>query len=227
MFKFELQIDPAQVARVRDGIVSDVLGAATDALRVTTRQLERELEDITRRAVKGNSWRAWASSVYPRSGAARAPVGEVFVKGGRRSRGMMSFWTTPGVNRSKDGYWLAVPLPAAGARGRSRDLTPGEWERRTGVRLQYVHRNGDGYAMLVAEGVLAGNGSGVLRRPSDLRRKLDVSRTGQARARKTVPIFLLIPFQRHANRVSVEPAITRARAGLARAIDRNLAALGR
>ena len=40
--------------------------------------------------------------------------------------------------RSADGFWLAIPLPAAG-RGRfGRRMTPGEFEQRTGQRLRFV-----------------------------------------------------------------------------------------
>jgi hypothetical protein len=40
--------------------------------------------------------------------------------------------------RSKDGFYLAIPTQAAGrGRGGAR-LTPGEWERRRGLRLRFV-----------------------------------------------------------------------------------------
>ncbi|WP_412509878.1 DUF6441 family protein, partial [Roseovarius sp. SYSU LYC5161] len=42
--------------------------------------------------------------------------------------------------RSKDGFYLAIPTQAAGrGRGGAR-LTPGEWERRRGLRLRFVYR---------------------------------------------------------------------------------------
>jgi len=82
--------------------------------------------------------------------------------------------------RSKAGFWLAIPLPAAGkGRGGAR-LTPGEWERRRGMRLRFVYRR-RGPSMLVADGRLSSRGLGVASR----------SKTGRGRA--TVPIFLLVP----------------------------------
>ena len=38
--------------------------------------------------------------------------------------------------RSKEGFWLAIPLPAAGKSLRGGRITPGEWERRRGLRLR-------------------------------------------------------------------------------------------
>lgn len=44
--------------------------------------------------------------------------------------------------RSKSGIWLAIPRPAAGKSLRDDRLTPGEWERRRGLRLRFVYRVG-------------------------------------------------------------------------------------
>jgi len=82
--------------------------------------------------------------------------------------------------RSKDGFWLAIPTPAAGKGVRGKAFTPGEWERRRGVRLRFVYRR-TGPSLLVADGRLNSRGLGVASR----------SKTG--RGRSTVPIFLLVP----------------------------------
>ncbi|MCG6557665.1 DUF6441 family protein [Ruegeria sp. 1NDH52C] len=82
--------------------------------------------------------------------------------------------------RSKDGFWLVIPLPAAGKSLRGGRITPGEWERRRGLRLRFVYRR-RGPSLLVAEGRLNSRGLGVASR----------SKTGRGRA--TVPIFLLVP----------------------------------
>tara|TARA_R110002096_G_scaffold430156_1_gene643675 strand:- start:2426 stop:3052 length:627 start_codon:yes stop_codon:yes gene_type:complete len=82
--------------------------------------------------------------------------------------------------RSKSGFWLAIPTEAAGkGRGGAR-LSPGEWERRRGMRLRFIYRR-DGPSLLVADGRLNTRGLGVASR----------SKTGRGRA--TVPIFLLVP----------------------------------
>jgi hypothetical protein len=66
--------------------------------------------------------------------------------------------------RSKDGFWLAIPTEAAGRGLRGAKLTPGEWERRRGLRLRFVYRR-RGPSLLVADraGSTAG-GSGVVSR---------------------------------------------------------------
>ncbi|MGB3796969.1 MAG: DUF6441 family protein [Alteraurantiacibacter sp.] len=82
--------------------------------------------------------------------------------------------------RSKDGFWLAIPTPAAGRSRKGGRITPLKWERRTGLRLRFVYRR-RGPSLLVAEGRLNTKGRAVASR----------SRTGRGVA--TVPIFLLVP----------------------------------
>ena len=82
--------------------------------------------------------------------------------------------------RSKNGFWLAIPTPAAGKSARGGRITPGEWERHSGLRLRFVYRR-TGPSLLVAEGRLNTRGRAVASR----------SRTG--RGVTTVPIFLLVP----------------------------------
>ena len=82
--------------------------------------------------------------------------------------------------RSRNGFWLAIPTDAAGKSSRGGRITPGEWERRTGLRLRFVYRR-VGPSLLVAEGRLNTRGRAVASR----------SRTG--RGVTTVPIFLLVP----------------------------------
>ena len=82
--------------------------------------------------------------------------------------------------RSRDVFWLAIPTEAAGRGLRGAKLTPGEWERRRGLRLRFVYRR-TGPSLLVAEGRLNTKGQAVASR----------SKTG--RGKVTAPIFLLVP----------------------------------
>jgi hypothetical protein len=82
--------------------------------------------------------------------------------------------------RSGNGFWLAIPTAAAGKSARGGRITPGEWERRSGLRLRFVYRR-NGPSLLVAEGRLNARGRAVASR----------SKTG--RGVTTVPIFLLVP----------------------------------
>lgn len=103
--------------------------------------------------------------------------------------------------RSKDGFWLAIPTPAAGKGTRGKALTPGEWERRRGLRLRFVYRRG-GPSLLVADGRLNSRGLGVASR----------SKTG--RGQSTVPIFLLVPQVKLSKRLSLARDAERAQAAI-------------
>ncbi len=82
--------------------------------------------------------------------------------------------------RSDSGFWLAIPLPAAGKAMGGKRITPGMWEQKTGLRLRFVYRS-RGPSLLVAEAVrLNTRGQGVVSR----------SKTGKGQV--TAPIFLLV-----------------------------------
>lgn len=103
--------------------------------------------------------------------------------------------------RSKDGFWLAIPTPAAGKGSRGKALTPGEWERRRGLRLRFVYRR-RGPSLLVADGRLNSRGVGVASR----------SKTG--RGQSTVPIFLLVPQMKLSKRLNLARDAERAQAAI-------------
>jgi hypothetical protein len=88
--------------------------------------------------------------------------------------------------RSKDGFWLAIPLPAAGKGPRGKRMTPGLWEKIRGQRLRFVYRRGKP-SLLVAENQRARQGQrGGFSAASQ---KAQASGRGLV----TVPMFLLVP----------------------------------
>jgi hypothetical protein len=99
--------------------------------------------------------------------------------------------------RSKDGFWLAIPTPAAGKSTRGGRTTPGEWERRSGLRLRFIYRR-RGPSLLVAEGRLNSKGRAV------------GSRAKTGRGLTTVPIFLLVPEVKLRKRLDLARAAERA-----------------
>ena len=107
--------------------------------------------------------------------------------------------------RSKDGFWLAIPLEAAGKSRSGKRPTPGEWEARTGLRLIFVYRR-TGPSLLVAEARLTKHGRAAVSR----------SRTGRGLA--SVPIFLLVPQVRLKKRLDLEKPANAALASLPGAI---------
>jgi len=103
--------------------------------------------------------------------------------------------------RSNDGFWLAIPLPAAGKGARGKALSPGEWERRRGLRLRFVYRR-RGPSLLVADGRLSNRGFGVASR----------AKTGRGRA--SVPIFLLVPQVKLPKRLDLDRDVREAQAAV-------------
>ena len=136
------------------------------------------------------AWRAQITGAGLGQRLARTIRAEQFPKGKPSLNAASLVWSkAPGIVgahdtgpliRSKTGFWLTIPTPAAGKSSRGGRITPGEWERRSGLRLRFVYRR-RGPSLLVAEGRLNNRGRAVASR----------SKTG--RGRTTVPIFLLVP----------------------------------
>ena len=153
---------------------------------------EKAVTAATREA--GNSlkaaWRAQITGTGLGARLARTIRSEQFPKGKPSLNAAALVWSkapviigahdTGPLIRSRNGFWLAIPTPAAGKSPRGGRISPAEWERRAGMRLRFVYRR-TGPSLLVAEGRLNARGRAVASR----------SKTGRGIA--TVPIFLLVP----------------------------------
>lgn len=82
--------------------------------------------------------------------------------------------------RSGNGFWLAIPLPAAGKALGGKRITPAMWEQKTGLRLRFVYRS-RGPSLLVADAVRL-----------NTRGQAAVSKSKAGRGQVTAPIFLLV-----------------------------------
>ena len=82
--------------------------------------------------------------------------------------------------RSGNGFWLAIPLPAAGKAMGGKRITPGMWEQKTGLRLRFVYRS-RGPSLLVADAVRL-----------NTRGQAAVSKSKTGKGLVTAPIFLLV-----------------------------------
>lgn len=124
--------------------------------------------------------KAVRSQVYPQGEPSARAAGMVWTKAPQ----IISAHEEGALIRSANGFWLAIPLAAAGRGLRGARITPAEWEKRRGRRLRFVYRRGRA-ALLVDEGtVLARAGS--------------IGRDGKWRGargfkNRTVPIFALVP----------------------------------
>lgn len=215
-----VKIDLVNADEVSHETRGEIYRAATRAVQRATRQLEQDLEAQTRGAVKGNAWRAWKSAVYPRGDTpAKDPAGEVFANGGRRSKGMLSYWSLPGTNRAVGNKYLAVPLKAALGTSLGRHISPRQWEGRFRTRLRPLFRPGK-TPLLVADGAFGPGGFTPPRLAAERRRG------GQSLTRtQTIAVFALIDEQPHANRVSIGSAKARATTRMASEFAKGLAAL--
>ena len=144
------------------------------------------------------------SQTYPKAGESLKAAALVWSK----APVIVGAHDTGPLIRSKDGFWLAIPTTAAGKGLKGGRITPGEWERRRGLRLRFVFRR-RGPSLLVADGRLNSRGLGVASR----------SKTG--RGKSTVPIFLLVPQVKLAKRLDLARDAERAQAAVPRLIVAN------
>jgi len=170
-----------------DKIMADELKAAeravTTGIRQATDGLKSELRaQITDAGMGQRLANTWRGEVYPKGQLSISAAGLVF----SRAPTIVSAHDRGVTIRSKDGFWLAIPLPAAGKGRRAKQLTPGEWERMRGQRLRFVYRRGRP-SLLVADDQRARQGKrGGFARGSDA-----ALRSGRGLA--SVPMFLLVP----------------------------------
>ena len=142
-----------------------------------------------------NDWRAQVQGSGLGPNLARTIRRQTYPKTGTSLRAAALVWSKAskivdafdrGVTiRSSDGFYLAVPLPAAGAKGLGRKrITPGGWEARTGRRLTFVYRKGR-HPLLVDTGDVV--------KINYMNRKGEHKRRGRGRKNVTIPIFVLVP----------------------------------
>ena len=111
--------------------------------------------------------------------------------------------------RSGNGFWLAIPLPAAGRALGGKRITPGMWEQKTGLRLRFVYRN-RGPSLLVADAVRL-----------NTRGQAAVSKSKAGRGQVTAPIFLLVRQVKLPKRLDLARDAERAQAAIPGSIVRN------
>ena len=111
--------------------------------------------------------------------------------------------------RSASGFWLAIPLPAAGRALGGKRITPGMWEQKTGLRLRFVYRS-RGPSLLVADAVRL-----------NTKGQAAVSKSKTGRGQVTVPIFLLVRQVKLPKRLDLARDAERALAAIPGSIVRN------
>ena len=174
--KLKLDIDPDIVAMMAAEVAAGER-AVTAAMRAAGTQLKSDWRgQITQAGLGRRLGNSIRNQTYPKAGESLDAAALVWSK----APVIIGAHDTGPLIRSKNGFWLAIPTEAAGKGARGGRITPGEWERRRGLRLRFIYRR-RGPSLLVAEGRLNNRGLGVASR----------SKTGRGKA--TVPIFLLVP----------------------------------
>ena len=175
--RLKLDIDPDLAAIMQAEVLAGER-AVTAAMRQAGGDLKADWHgQITGAGLGQRLARSIRNKTYPERGESLDAAAFVWSKAPKiihaHDRGMLI--------RSKLGFYLAIPTEAAGkGRGGAR-LTPGEWERRRGMRLRFIYRR-NGPSLLVAEKArINTRGTAVASR----------SKTG--RGQVTAPIFLLVP----------------------------------
>ena len=181
-----LNIDPDIVALMREEIDAGERAVSTAIREAGTRLKSAWRGQITGAGLGTRLARSIRSEQYPKGKPSLNAAALVWSK----AQVILGAHNTGPLIRSKNGFWLAIPTPAAGKSARGGRISPGEWERRTGLRLRFIYRH-QGPSLLVAEGRLNTKGRAVASR----------SKTG--RGLLTAPIFLLVPQVRLEKRLNL------------------------
>jgi hypothetical protein len=148
----------------------------TASVREGTETLKGLLRGATEQAFKGNRLpKAWRGKVYPQGQNSVDAAGVVSVRG--KAAEIIETALKATVIRARGGRWLAIPTEAAGKfglkrgangmgatvnkRGARERITPGGFERRTGMKLRFVYeggKKGGRRAFLIADQAMLGPG---------------------------------------------------------------------
>lgn len=196
-------------------------------MRKETAAGERAVQRAITAAGKGlqGAWRAQVEGAGLGSRLARTIRSQAYPRGRNSMNAAALVWSRAPVIidafdrgaliRSKDGFFLAIPTEAAGARGLgNRRITPGGWEQRTGMRLRFVYRRGAPSLLVADNARLSTRGLAALNRRKTRR---DGIRTGS----QTIPIFLMVPQVRLAKRLDLAPVAERWAARIPQLITSN------
>ncbi len=186
--------------------------AVTAGIREATNGLKLDLrQQIIGAGLGQRLANTWRSEVYPKSQNSIRAAGLVFSK----APNIVRAYADGAVIRSKHGFFLAIPTPAAGKYGDGKQkINPGLWERLHGARLKFVYRR-RGPSLLVAENLRTRTG----KRGGFAKASASGLRTGRGLA--TVPMFILVPQVMIRKRLDVDGVANKWLAALPGLVVRN------
>ena len=187
--RFTLKTD--DLAKGLSDAEGDAARSVNSAMREATEGLKGDLRaDVVDAGLGQRLANTWRGKTYPEGGVSLEAASFVWSK----APNIVDAFDRGVTIKSSRGFWLAIPTPAAGLKGLSatggmKRITPGGWERRTGMRLRFVYRRG-GPSLLVADNArLTKRG---LARGNTGRTRSGATYTRLA-GRSTVVVFLLVP----------------------------------
>jgi hypothetical protein len=192
-------LDVGDIAKDLKGTEGDIARSVTAAMREVTEGLKNDLRaDVTGAGLGQRLANTWRGRTFPESGASIEAAAFVWSK----APNIVDAFDRGVTIRSRDGFWLAIPTPAAGLTGLSptgarKRITPGGWERRTGMRLRFVYRRGRPSLLVADEARMTRRGLAAK------------SRSKSGRGQVTAVIFLLVPQVTLQKRLDVDATATR------------------
>lgn len=179
--------------------------AVTNAVRQTTRQIEKDLEAATAGAGLGRLSKAWNSRVFP-SGPSLGASGQIYAKGEDRTVGALTAYSTGVRIQPKGGKYLWVPTPAVIKRYGAK-IGVGDFEE-AGIKLRFVPPSGGRkWPLLVADDFVAGRKAGTYRVAT-------ASRLKSGRGLATVVMFIGVRAVDVAKRFDIEATVETSLRGL-------------
>lgn len=189
MMRFTLKTD--DLAEGLSEAEGDAARSVTSAMREVTDGLKTELRaDVVDAGLGQRVANTWRGKTYPEGGISLEAASFVWSK----APNIVDAFDRGVTIKSSRGLWLAIPTPAAGvkgvaATGAMKRITPGGWERRTGLRLRFVYRRGRPSLLVADSARLSKRG---LARPNVGRTRSGAQFT-RLKGRSTVVVFILVP----------------------------------
>ncbi|MCG8354325.1 MAG: DUF6441 family protein [Kiloniellales bacterium] len=188
--------------------------AVTNGVRDASKGAQTDLRRMT--AVFGRRLpRTWRLKQFPRGKASLGAAALVFSKAPQ----IMLAFSRATVIRSKDGFFLAIPTPAAPRRGvGGKRINPTNFPVARFGPLRFVFRRG-APSLLVVDGLRAS----ISRKTGALRgfRKASARAQKSGKGLTTVVMFILVPQVRTRKRIDIQRAAVRALRRLPSLIVRN------
>lgn len=193
--RFRLQT--GDFRKALSGSEAQIAKAVTAGMREATEGLKSDLRsDVSAAGLGPRLAKTWRGKTYPDGGESVEAAAFVWTKAPK----IIDAFNRGVTIKSANGFFLAIPTEYAGKGLGGGKITPGEWERRTGLRLRFIYRRG-APSLLVAQ-MRGRTGKGAL----DPATRFTKASTRTKKGLATVVIFTLVPQVKLRKRLDVKAA---------------------